>query len=158
MKKITLLVVLLLLLTSCKEEVSKKESINSEHFYSFKEGKLYGYEQQQNQDTTEKPLIMMQYAGQKNDTYQLFYLSADNKIINVIECQSPCVFMKQSTFYNIGDGQFVSKEYFRVGKDSIAKYAITDAMKGNLERTIVSKGNKKYNVWFSNKAEFTPSD
>lgn len=52
--------VLSFFINSCKEEKSatKNTTLENSHYYSFKDGLLYGYEQKPNSDGSENPLIM----------------------------------------------------------------------------------------------------
>ena len=150
------IVVFSFFINSCKEEKSatKSTTLENSHYYSFKDGLLYGYEQKPNSDGSENPLIMFQYAGQRDDVYQLFY-SQDNHVVNVVECKKPCEFMKNKTYYNTEGGNVISKNYFRVSDKTIAKLAILDAINGNLEQSVVVKNGKNYSVWFGQRVELT---
>lgn len=160
MKKLITIITFAVLVSSCKQENSnqKDNSPQQDHYYSFRDGNLYGYEQQKESDGTEKPLLMIQYAGQKDDTYQLFFLTPDNKAINVVECTKPCEFMKQMTFYNSTDENYISKQYYRVGDKSVIKFAILDAINGKLERSFAVRGGKTYEVWFGNKLKLSKTN
>ena len=154
--KLLIALILSFFLNSCKEEKSvTKNNLEVEHYYSFRDENLYGYEQQKEADGTEKPLLMIQYAGQKDDTYQLFFLNSDNETINVIECTKPCEFMKQMTFYN---GSYISKQYYRVSDKAVVKFAILDAINGKLEKSLAVRGGKNYEVWFGSEIKFNKTN
>lgn len=129
--------------------------------YSFKDGYEYGYErelseQEKNNGVGTSPLVILKYAGHHDDKYQVYIKEAAVRgAVTVLECSSPCEFIKAMTFYN---GQMLRKEHLRATPKTIGWLALEDAINGRLEQYVTEKNNRKVTISFDEKkgVKFTP--
>jgi hypothetical protein len=141
-------------------EAKPAEQPAAEHFYSLKEGNEYGYEHaisddEQNKGQAAARLTMFKFAGVQDGRYQVY--TKNKSVIQVIECDKECKFIKVMTFVN---GNHMQTERIAGGNGSIASSVMQDAINGRLERAVTTSktdGSRKY-VWFSedNGISYTP--
>lgn len=120
-----------------------------DHNYSLKEGSEYGYEQavsdaEIQQGHGASTLIMFKYAGQKDGKHQAY--SKDGGVTTVLECASPCEFIKIMVFAK-GIGH-VKTERMRATEGTIGWLVISDALNGKLDPFIGDENGRKFTVWF----------
>lgn len=119
------------------------------HHYALKEGYEYGYEPALTEEDKSKgrlasDLLMFKYAGTKGETVQLYQKSGTITVI--IECNIPCDFIKLRT-YSEGLG-YMRTERLRRTDGMIASWAVSDAIDGFLEQSVVDRDGQQFNVWW----------
>lgn len=165
MKKLYL-VLAVFLLAACNEgasddkvkqviqQIAEPETVVVPHNYSMKDGFEYGYEQGVSQDAANAgqvatTLIMFRFSGQKDGVYQV-YSKTNEYVSTIIECATPCEFMKLMTYVK-GSG-VTATERMRAVPGSIGHSVLEDAMNGHLEQYVGEANGKKFNIWMTEKS------
>lgn len=104
------------------------------HNFSYTENGEYGYEQALSDDdqkagTATKPLVMVRYLGENNGTLRVQLFQSED-IKNVFSCQTPCEFVKATTYVGRERGP---TQTIRVADGSVISAILDDAMGGELE-------------------------
>ncbi len=127
-----------------------------DHFYSMREGYLYGYERklsvnEANNGQASTTVLMFQYAGEKDGKHQV--LSEEKNVFTVFECAGECEFIK--VMLCVG-GELYKVERIRAANTVVAA-VLLDAKNGKLEQVVREKRshpNKKFHIWFNERAGF----
>lgn len=124
----------------------------TDHYYSMKDGYLYGYEQAVSQNDNEQgkaanTLLMFRYSGFKDGIYQVYTKDDVLDVITVMECKNPCDFLKITIHVKLLDKPKV--QHMRMTPDTIAWAVFNDAMNGKLDEVVLEKNGEKNSMWIS---------
>lgn len=125
------------------------------HNYALRDGDAYGYErmpsqQEQQQGQGATTLTMVKYAGRQNGTHQAYVHDKATDSVMVIECATPCEFLKVMLFVRANQPA-VSVERMRAMPGILGSLIIEDAIKGKLEQFISEKNGQPHTLWFDEK-------
>lgn len=132
-----------------------------DHYYSMRDGYLYGYEQAISQNDIEQgraanTLLMFRYSGLKDGVYQVYTKDDALDVITVMECTNPCDFLKIITHVKHLDKPKV--EHMRMTPGTIAELVFYDAMNGKLNEVVLDKNGKKNSMWIGEKGDLYQSE
>ena len=122
------------------------------HNWTYRDGNQYGYEQgisdeQRAQGQVATKLLMFRFNGERDGKYQAYVRDGD--YASVLECQSPCEYVKSMVF--TGRGKAIRTEHMRAVSGSIASALIEDMRDGDLELYTFEREGKRYSHWFDEK-------
>lgn len=122
------------------------------HNWTYRDGNQYGYEQgiseeQRAQGQVATKLLMFRFNGERDGKFQAYVRDGD--YVSVLECQSPCEYVKSMVF--AGGGKAIRTEHMRAVSGSIASALIEDMRDGDLELYTFEREGKRYSNWFDEK-------
>lgn len=126
------------------------------HNWTYRDGNQYGYEQgisdeQRAQGQVATKLLMFRFNGERNGKYQAYVRDGD--YASVLECQSPCEYVKSMVFS--GRGKSIKTEHMRAVPGSIASALIADMRDGDLDLHTFEREGKRYSLWFDEQSGVT---
>lgn len=125
------------------------------HHYALRDGDAYGYERMPSQQEQQRgqgatTLTMVKYAGQQNGTHQAYVHDKATDAVTVIECATPCEFLKVMVFVR-ANKPAVSVERMRAMPGILGSQIIEDAINGKLKQFISEKNGQSHTLWFDEK-------